>query len=153
MNMGKNLSVIFLFAMLLFAGCATNTNTNQNPDEFIHQNSDKSITVVSANPKPDDLAEDGFTFNVSIDLPADQDGYLVWIYPASYYPSTAAYWYKSSTLVFPKSSNIIRGGWLVDSSDFTEVVDTWFIVVAIRNSEGSTETIYEAEFSYRVEDN
>lgn len=147
--------LIFLFIVFIFASCdflfQSIFDDDQNSEEFIHQNSDKSIVVISANPKPEDISSDGFTFTVSIDLPTNHYGYCVWIYPASYYPSSAGFWYKASEILPPKSSNIIRGGWLFENSDIKEIVNTWFIQVSRRNSDGSMESIYKAEFSYRVE--
>jgi hypothetical protein len=142
--------------------------TGSNDEEqksYIYQSDDKSVTVVSANPKPADINKDGFTFNVSLKLPYNANGYYVWIMPDSYtspsFPigESKGYWYKSSKRYSATETNIVCGGWLCSYNDTTDTftyiregtVFTWNMVIKRINADLSTTLILDEEFAYKVE--
>lgn len=134
----------------------------------IYESSDGRVIVHTANPKPENIERDGFTFLVDLDLPTDNleegDGYRVWIIP--YHHSSPDYpgegfispWYYSSSVLSAHTSNISRGGWLgyVDTNDDyislrRGTVESWRIVVVRWDSSQSENIAYHQDlFDYVV---
>lgn len=134
----------------------------------IYESSDGRVIVHTANPKPEDIERDGFTFLVDLDLPTDNleegDGYRVWIIPYRHsspdYPGEGfiSPWYYSSSVLPAHASNISRGGWLgyVDTNDDyiplrRGTVESWRIIVDRWDSSQSENIGYlQDSFDYVV---
>lgn len=157
----KVLHVLLLVALvgMLLGGCENENNS------YIYQSTDKTVTIVSANPIPEDM-KDGFTFNVSIDLPTNIPVYYVWIYPDVWSSNSGeipvnadevGIWYKSSGRLPPSASNIIRGGWICyihnNETVFAQkgMVSTWTIIVSYKNEAGEFVDVVNENFTYLVQ--
>jgi hypothetical protein len=156
----KSLSIFSVLLLGLVLASCDLFSESENP--FIYQNVDKTVTIVSANPVPSDISEDGFTFNVSINLPNDKEGYYVWVKPSDYISPEANWneyltcWYNPSEMLSPTSDDIVRGGWLLkySNNNYSKLtkgtVFSWNVKVAYKKADDSWETVFEHDFNYTV---
>ncbi|MGE4583295.1 MAG: hypothetical protein AB7C91_01465 [Sphaerochaeta sp.] len=169
--MKKRIILISIALIIFLSGCDSVLQffTGSNDEEqksYIYQSDDKSVTVVSANPKPADINKDGFTFNVSLNLPYNANGYYVWIIPEDFYSPDVlpgevdACWYLPSRRYSATSNDVIGGGWLSSYNSSTRkfthirvgIIYTWNIIVAKVNTDLTQTDIFDSVFKYRVEE-
>lgn len=165
MSTRKLVSIISIMVLALLAtGCDSSAQSG-----FIFQNPEGTVTVEKANPIPENVGSDGFTFIVSFDLPYIPDGYDIVILPSEFscteQPESTIHswgWCRSPSDPSLSQGTLNRGGWLcyrdqdnnVDLS--SGVVETWSLFVkkktnAVPDDYDSYKRIYQAEFPYKVE--
>jgi hypothetical protein len=108
--------LVFMFmvvSILVFPSCDLLPSTRN-----IFEGMDGRIVVHTANPLPDDIGDEGFTFLVNIDLPDSTKKYGIFISPekfstSSVPPGAPIYGWCHPSPMYPSvCDNIEAGGWI-----------------------------------------